>query len=137
MHIKTLQKMVIKDAQYLMYYLRKHKTNIQEYKHFCSGLQLSHEQEEYISHVLNTCSIDLYPYLYTAHIITTTEFNSFLIYYIQHASYVDINVDKVLDIFTCHKDNSDISNIDKLLGIIMNDTLLLISLLSVMQYYFI
>lgn len=133
MHIKTLQKMISKDAQYLMYYLRKHKKNIQEYNNFCTVLKLSRENEEYISQVLNTCSIDLYPYLFTLQMITTTEFNSFLVYYIQHASYADINVDKALDIFS----NTEMSNMDKLFSIIMSDTLLLISLLSVMQYYFI
>lgn len=125
--------MVIKDAQYLMYYLRKHKKNVQEYKTFCSVLQLSNEYDEYIMEVLNNCAIDLYPYLYTVQTITTTEFNSFLIYYIQHASSVDINVNKASDILT----KSEMSNVDKLFNIIMSDTLVLISLLSAMQYFFI
>lgn len=133
MHIKTLQKMVTKDAQYLLYYLKKHKKNMQEYKTFCSAIELSKENEEYIKNVLNTCSIDLYPYLYTVHMITITEFNSFLIYYIQHASSVDINVNKASDVLT----HSDKSNVEKLLSIIMSDTLVLISLLSLMQYFFI
>lgn len=137
MHTKTLQKMVIKDTQYLMYYLKKHKKEVQEYKDFCSLEQFSQDTDDYIETVLNDYAIDLWPYLYTVHMITSTEFNSFLIYYVRHASSSDIDVDTVSDYFANKKNITTLTNIAKLLSITKKDPLILISLLSVMQYYFI
>ena len=137
MHTKALQKLVMKDTQYLMYYLKKHKKEVQEYKDFCSLEPFAHDIEEHVESILNEYSIDLWPYLYTVQMITSTEFNGFLIYYIRHASSSDINVDYVSDYFKDNKDNNALTNIAKFLSITKNDPLTLISLLSVMQYYFI
>ena len=119
-----------------MYYLKKIKEDIEVYNDFCSNDRLVLDKEEYIQKIWNDYAINLYPYLYTINNITTTEFNGFLIYFIQHASAVDINVSKVTKILHEEKNTFD-NNLEMLYKIIMGDKLILISLLSVMQYYFI
>jgi hypothetical protein len=133
MQIKALQKMVMRDSQYLVYYLKKNKEDIEAYNYFCSNEKLILDKEEFIDKIWKDYSIDLYPYLYTVNDITTTEFKGFLIYFIQHALIVDINVSKVRQVFCENFDN----NLDMFYSIIMGDKMILISLLSVMQYYFI
>ncbi len=135
--MKTLHKMVVKDTQYLMYFLKKNKNSIDDYKYFCSSEEFSDNIITYIQKVSNDYSIDLYPYLYTIKTITKTEFNGFFIYYIQHASSVDIKVDKVLEILKQNKNTSCNNTLDVFLSILKIDSLILISILSVMQYYFI
>jgi len=136
MQIKLLQKLVIKDFQYLMYYLKKIKEDIEAYNDFCSNNKLLLDKEEYIQKIWKDNAINLYPYLYTINNITTTEFNGFLIYFIQHALAVDINICEVKKIFYEETNTFD-NNLDIFYKIIMGDKLILISLLSVMQYYFI
>ena len=135
--MKTLHKMVIKDTQYLIYFLKKNKETIQDYKDFCSNEEMFAEIRDNIQNISNEHSIDLYPYLYTINTITKTEFNSFFIYFIQHALSVDINVDKVLEILKEYKNTLDKNNLEVFLRIIKIDKLVLVSILSVMQYYFI
>lgn len=134
--MKALQKMVMKDTQYLMYYLKKMKVEIEVYNDFCSNEKFVLDKEEYINKIWKDYAIDLYPYLYTINNITTTEFNGFLIYFIQHALAVDINVSKVRKIFYEGKTKFN-TNLDMFYSIIEGDKMMLISLLSVMQYYFI
>jgi hypothetical protein len=136
MQLKALQKMVMRDTQYLMYYLKKTKEDIALYNDFCSNEKLILDKEEFIDGVWKDYAIDLYPYLYTINNITSNEFKGFLIYFIQHALAVDINVSKVRQIF--YEDNNNIdNNLDMFYSIIMGDKVILISILSVMQYYFI
>lgn len=136
MQIKVLQKLIMKDTQYLMYYLKKTKENIGVYDEFCSNEKLLLDNEDFIRKVWKEYSIDLCPYLFTINNITDTEFKSFLIYFIQHASAVDINVSQVKKAFYHDRTVSD-NNLNTFYRIIMGDKMLLISLLSVMQYYFI
>lgn len=133
--MKTLHKMVIKDTQYLLYYLKKNKGDIQDYTDFCASGYFTNDIIEHVKTVSNSYSIDLQPYLYTIKTITDTEFNSFFIYYIQHASSADIKVDKVLELINKNKVKQN--NLDAFLSVVMIDKLTLISILSVMQYYFI
>lgn len=126
--------MIIKDTQYLMYYLKKTKEEIEVYNDFCSNEKLVLDKEEYVEKIWKDYAIDLYPYLYTINNITATEFKGFLIYFMQHASAVDINVSKIRKIFYEDKYNN---NLDMFYSIIEGDKMMLISLLSVMQYYFI
>lgn len=128
--------MVMRDTQYLMYYLKKTKEDIEVYNDFCSNNKSVLDKEEFINKVWKDYSIDLYPYLYTINSITLIEFKSFLIYFIQHALAVDINVSKTSAIF--YEDNKIYdNNLDLFYSIVMGDKMILISLLSVMQYYFI
>lgn len=128
--------MVMRDNQYLMYYLKKTKEDIEIYNDFCSNEKSLLNKEAFISKTWKDYSIDLYPYLYTIHNSTSTEFKSFLIYFIQHATAIDINVSKVRKIF--HEDTTNTeNNLEIFYRIIMEDKMMLISLLSVMQYYFI
>lgn len=136
MQIKALQKMVMRDTQYLMYYLKKTKEDIEIYNDFCSNNKSVLTKEDFINQIWKDYSIDLYPYLYTINNITFTELKSFLIYFIQHALAVDINVSKIIKIFY-EGDEIYNNNLDLIYSIIIGDKMILISLLSVMQYYFI
>ena len=128
--------MVMRDSQYLMYYLKTTKEDIEVYNDFCSTEKSVLDKEEFVNDIWEKYSIDLYPYLYTINSITLTELKGFLIYFIQHANAVDINVCKVKRIF--YEDNNKFkNNSDIFYSIVMGDKMLLISLLSVMQYYFI
>lgn len=128
--------MVMRDTQYLMYYLKKTKEDIEVYNDFCSTNKSVLDKKDFINKTWKDYSIDLYPYLYTINNITFTEFKSFLIYFIQHALAVDINVSKISALFY---ENNKIcgNNLDLFYSIVMGDKMILISLLSVMQYYFI
>lgn len=128
--------MVMRDSQYLMYYLKKTREDIEVYNDFCVTEKSVLDKEEFVNDIWEKYSIDLYPYLYTINSITLTELKSFLIYFIQHANAVDINVCKVKRSF--YEDNNKFkNNSDIFYSIVMGDKMLLISLLSVMQYYFI
>lgn len=134
--MKSLQKLVMTDTQYLMYFLKKTKEDTEFYNEFCSTEKSVLDKEEFIERIWNNYSIDLYPYLYTINSISATEFKSFLIYFMQHALAVDINVSKVAKILN-DESNKLSSNLDIFYNIIMGEKIILVSILSVMQYYFI
>jgi hypothetical protein len=142
MNIKTLQKLVYKDNQYILYYLKRNKLCLQEYEDFCST-SINSEHDEYINTVWEDMSIDLLPYLYTINNILNVEFNSLLIYVIQYASSVDIDIMKIREYIINNKkfsnniNNFNNDNINVFIDMIKHDKVLMVILISVMQYYFI
>lgn len=136
MTIKTLQKFVMRDTQYLMYYLKKNKQNLEDYEDFCSKEQSSSEHTDFINEVWETMCINLLPYIFTIANISDKEFRSLLIYYIQHAVSAELDV-SVISEHIKHEMRLEKDNIETFITFCKSNKVILVSFLSIMQYYFI
>lgn len=128
------------DTQYLTYYNKRVKKSIDDYEIFISNLSftLNEIELEFMNKVFQTYYIDIRPYLYTINNITTREYVAFLNYLHHYLWKVEYN-DKEMTILYKVKDEIDISKITNIKGFMMLlkcSNLMMVTVLFLMQYYF-
>jgi hypothetical protein len=125
------------DTQYITYFLRKHKLKQEEYDAFVSEIPNLIEDEDviFINKTHQTLYVDLRPYMFTMFTIsekTMSYFVRFLNLYLKHASCDLCNTSHILTTIAPTKYN----NLAVFFYMIKQSTLVLISVLYVMQYFF-
>lgn len=122
------------DTLYLQNLFRKTKYSLDEYSVFCSKIYDTNEKlGEYVDNVWETMAIDLLPYLFTMDYLTPQEFKCFMIFYSQYAKYADMDIVVVNDYL---KNKADLNILDVFVNIIQTDITCLVSILIMMQYFF-
>lgn len=122
------------DTLYLQNLFRKTKYSLDEYSVFCSKIYDTNEKlGEYVDNVWETMAIDLLPYLFTMDYLTPQEFKCFMIFYSQYAKYADMDIAVVNDYL---KNKADLNILDVFVNIIQTDITCLVSILIMMQYFF-
>jgi hypothetical protein len=136
MSVKTLQKIVYTDTQFLTYLLKKTKDSIEDYESFCSK-QIDTEQAIFIDTTWENMSIDLLPYLFTISRITDGEFQQFLTLCWQYTLFSEIDGLCIRNYLIKFGENSERVISEDFFNFIKDDKLLMIAMLYIMQYYFI
>jgi hypothetical protein len=125
------------DTQYLIYYFRRTKGSIDDYEAFINNLShiIDADDMAFIDKVHQLHYINITPYLYTIHTNTSRAFKSFLVYvyhYLKKSEYNSKDVDAVYEsnqIITC-------CNVQTFLNLLKYSNLMMVSILFLMQYYF-
>jgi len=127
------------DTQYLLYHLKRTKKTIDDYDAFISNLNLilTSDDIEYVDKLHQTQYVNISPYLFTVHTSTSHAFKSFLVYvhhYLKKSEYnpKDINALNVLGKSTV----SSCCNVQILLELLKYSNLMMVSILFLMQSYF-
>jgi hypothetical protein len=124
------------DSQYLTYYLKRAQKTIDDYETFAVGLSV--ECIEYAEKVYQTYYIDICPYLYTINNISPHAYSAFLTYlhhYLMKADYNDREIALLIQVKSeIHKPTN--VNLHGLVMLLKCSNLMLVSVLFLMQYYF-
>lgn len=107
---------------------------MEDYNTFCSKVYDTCVGE-YVDNVWETLAIDMLPYLFTIDYLNPTEFKSFLIFYAQYAKHADIDTLVINEYLQKKTKGSDMS-MDVFMSIINNDVTSLVTILIIMQYFF-
>lgn len=118
------------DSQYLAYFLRRNKLHIDDYETFLDNIKntLNEKDTIYINKVHQNMHIDLRPYLFTMNFIPLKMLTSFLMFsnhYFKKSGY-----DNIVFHHTQH------DNVLFFLQTVQHSNLMLLSMLHIMQYYF-
>jgi hypothetical protein len=128
------------DTQYLTYYLKRAKKSIDHYEAFVAGMLDAYNETdlEFADKVYQTYFIDIRPYLYTINNITTHEYATFLTYVHHYLRKGDYNEKEIKMISQVKGDIDTITNINVhgLVNLLKCSNLMLVSVLFLMQYYF-
>lgn len=134
MLVKNLQKTHMSDTLYLQNLFRRTKYSLDEYSVFCSKVYDTDDKlGEYVDSIWETMAIDLLPYLFTIDCLTPQEFKSFIIFYSQYAKYADMDIAIVDDYL---RNNASFNILDVFVNIVQTDVTCLVSVLIMMQYFF-
>ena len=125
------------DTQYLIYYLKRSKKSVEDYENFANSIVHILEEDDiaFIDKVYQVQHINIRPYLFTVSNSTPDSFKSFMTYvhhYLQKAEYSQNDIKSI----SLHIDNSQACTVKILLDLLKSSTLMLVSLLFLMQYYF-
>lgn len=123
------------DTLYLQNLFRRCKYSLDEYSVFCSKIYDTDDKlGEYVDTVWEAMAIDLLPYLFTIDYLTPQEFKCFIIFYSQYAKHADMDTAVVNE----YLKNKVVCNniIDAFVNIIQTDVTCLVSVLILMQYFF-
>ena len=127
---------ILTDTQYLMYLIKKRRISLEEYEEFCNG-NVIFPYIEKINDVWDNNSIDIQPYLFTVDELSRKEFLNFLMFLKHYIDDAEIKSNKIENIITNYKNNENTSsNVDNIVELISENNELLVSLLYIMQYYF-
>jgi hypothetical protein len=126
------------DTQYLMYNLKRTKKTIDDYDAFSSDLSLilTADEIEYIDKVYQTQYINIRPYLFTVHTTTSHAFKSFLVYVHHYLKKAEYNIEDINALNVFNKSSIYSYNVQILLNLLKYSNLMMVSVLFLMQYYF-
>lgn len=128
------------DTQYLTYYLKRTKQSIDDYETFVTGLSFTCTEPdlEFVDKVYQTYYIDIRPYLYTVNNINQHEYMAFLTYlhhYLRKAEYSEKEIEIVAlvkgEIYTLTS-----MNVHSFIMLLKCSNLMMVTVLFLMQYYF-
>lgn len=92
---------------------------------------------EYVDRVWDTMAIDLLPYVFTIDKLNFKEFNCFLIFYSQYANDACIDTSVINKYLQSIVNNTSKQNaLDVFVSVIQTDITSLVSVLILMQYFF-
>lgn len=106
------------DTQYLVYFMKLRNISIERYHEY--NQKLTHTTQQVVSNILCEHSINLLPYLFSSTVIDHEVFSKFLLYCSRYIELPPHNCDN--DIY--------------LLNVFDNDVGVMVSMLLLMQYYF-
>lgn len=134
-----ISKHILTDTQYLMYLIKKKRITLEDYEEFCNG-NVVFPYIEKINDVWDNNSIDIQPYLFTVDELSRKEFVTFLMFFKRYIDDAEITSNKIEDIMSNYKqvknDENTSSNVDNIVELLSENNELLVSLLYIMQYYF-
>jgi hypothetical protein len=125
------------DTQYLIYYLKRSKKTVEDYENFINSVFHILEDDDiaFIDKVYQTQHINIRPYLFTVYTNTPDAFKSFMTYvhhYLQKAEYSQTDIESL----NLRFDKNQACTLKILLDLLKSSNLMLVSLLFLMQYYF-
>lgn len=128
------------DTQYLLYYLRRTKSSIDDYETFINNLShmIDANDMAFIDKVHQLHYINVTPYLYTIHRNTSHAFKSFLVYvhhYLKKSEYNSNDIDAI-NVFIESNHIITCCNVQTFLNLLKHSNLMMVSILFLMQYYF-
>ena len=107
---------------------------LEDYNYFCSKMSVS-KTAEYVDDVCEKMAVDLLPYIFTIQNITNKDFQSFLTFYWLYATHANIDTLIIQKYLNGEKQYYDDPQ-DIFLNILQQDVTSFISILILMQYYF-
>lgn len=134
-----ISKHILTDTQYLVYLIKKKRITLEDYEEFCNG-NVVFPYIEKINDVWDKNSIDIQPYLFTVDELSRKEFITFLMFFKRYIDDAEITSNKIAEIMINYKqvknNENTSSNVDNIVELIGENNELLVSILYIMQYYF-